>query len=366
MNPNSIVLFYLSEGLPTVTCFNNQNNYYTTERNRKMSKKKPTGIIIGDALGIGPEITVKALSDTAIYRTSKPVLIGDAEVVKRALKITGIDMEIHVIKSPADALIQYPTLNIINVECPELHNANMGEISPISGRAFVQWFQKAIELAEARALGVITYAPLNKEAIHSAGFNFHDETDMIETFTSEDIDTLLILSMSGNFRTASVPPLHLSLRKACEALNYDTVLQSLNLLNNAMKDFEIKNPIIGVSALNPHGGESGLHGDEEIRIIKPAIEEAINRGIDARGPFPPDTVFLRGKNGEFDCVLGMYHDQTRIAMKLVSFKKIIYTVLGISIPFVSVAHGTANDIAGQGIADADNFKQALRYAGSIR
>jgi len=328
--------------------------------------KKPAGIIIGDALGIGPEITVKALSDPRIYRICHPILIGDAEVVKRALTITGIDMDILAIHAPDEACIEYPKLNVIDLQSPELRNAAPGKISPISGRAFVQWFQKAIELAEAGDLGVIAYAPLNKEAVHSAGFDFHDETDMIETFTSEDIDTLLVLSMAGKFRTASVPPLHLSLKKACEVLNKDAVVKSLNLLDKAMKDFGIERPIIGVSALNPHGGESGLHGDEEIRIIRPAIEEALKQGMDVRGPFPPDTVYLRGKNGEFDCVLGMFHDQTRIAMKLVSFKKIIYTVLGTSIQFVSVAHGTANDIAGKGIADAGNFKQALRYAGRVR
>jgi 4-hydroxythreonine-4-phosphate dehydrogenase len=331
-----------------------------------MSKKKPAGIIIGDALGIGPEITVKALSDPVIYRASKPILIGDAKVVKKALTISGIDMEILAIDAPDEARIEYPKLNIINLASPELHNEPMGTVSPVSGRAFVAWFKKAIELAEKGDLGAIVYAPINKEAIHAAGYEFHDETDMIETFSTENIDTLLILSMAGKFRTASVPPLHLSLKKACEVLNRDAVVKSLNLLDKAMKDSGIERPVIGVSALNPHGGESGLHGDEEIRVIKPAIEEAINQGIDARGPFPPDTVYLRGKKGEFDCVLGMFHDQTRIAMKLVSFKKIIYTVLGTSIQFVSVAHGTANDIAGKGIADADNFKQALRYAGRIR
>jgi 4-hydroxythreonine-4-phosphate dehydrogenase len=331
-----------------------------------MNKKTPTGIIIGDALGIGPEITVKALSDPALYRACKPILIGDADTVQKALQLTEIAMEVYPVQSLDQAVIEYPRVNIIDVASPELRYEPWGKISPIAGCATVTWFKRAIELAESGKLRSIVYAPINKEAIHSAGFDFSDETDIIETFSTEKIDMLLILSMAGSFRTASVPPLHLSLKKACEALNKDVIVKSLNLLYTALRNFGITHPVIGVSALNPHGGESGLHGDEEIRIIGPAVEDARNRGIDACGPFPPDTVYLRGKQGEFDCVLGMFHDQTRIAMKLVSFKKIIYTVLGTSIQFLSVAHGTANDIAGKGIADAGNFKGALRYASRIR
>jgi len=331
-----------------------------------MSTKKPTGIIIGDALGIGPEITVKALSDPEIYRTCNPILIGDAEIVKKALALTQTDMTVCPVQSPDEAQIEYPTLNIIDLPSPELQREPQGKISPVSGRAFATWFQKSIEMAETGLLRSIVYAPLNKEAIHSAGFDFHDETDMVKAFSSENVDTLLVLSMADNFRTASVPPLHLSLKEACEVLNRDVIIKSLSLLDKAMKDLGIKNPIIGVSALNPHGGESGLHGKEEIEIIGPAVEESVAKGIDARGPFPPDTVYLRAKNGEFHCVLGMFHDQTRIAMKLISFKKIIYTILGTSIQFVSVAHGTANDIAGKGIADAGNFKLALEHAGRIK
>jgi len=336
------------------------------KRNGTMSKKKPTGIIIGDALGIGPEITVKALSDPSIYRACRPVLIGDAEIVKRALAITQTDMIVRPVQAPDEAPIEYPNLNIIDLPSPELQREPQGKVSPISGRALVTWFQRALAMAEGGILRSIVYAPLNKEAVHAAGFDFHDETDMMQAFSAEKPDMLLVLSMAGKFRTASVPPLHLSLKRACEVLNKDVIVQSLKLLDGAMRDFGITEPVLGVAALNPHGGESGLHGDEEIRIIRPAVEEAIAQGIDARGPFPPDTVYLRGRNGEFDCVLGMFHDQTRIAMKLVSFRKIIYTVLGTPIQFVSVAHGTANDIAGKGIADAGNFKQALRYAGRIR
>lgn len=331
-----------------------------------MRQRKPTGVVIGDAAGIGPEIIVKALFDPIIYRTTAPILIGDAEVVDKALRMTGIEMQIRSIATPGEARIQYPLLNVIDLRFPGLGEIPIGKVSTVAGHAFVRWFQKAIELAEGGEVGAIAYAPLNKEAIHKAGYTFHDETDMIETFTSTPAPLLLVVSMAGRYRSASVPPLHISLKEACERLNRQTILQALILLRDGLKRLGIQKPVIGVAALNPHGGEAGLHGDEEIRIIVPAIQDAQREGIDARGPFPPDTVFVRARAGEFDCVLGMYHDQTRIAMKLIRFKKIIYITLGTPINFVSVAHGTAYDIAGKGLADANNFKQALRYSAKVR
>ncbi|MBW2307280.1 MAG: 4-hydroxythreonine-4-phosphate dehydrogenase PdxA [Deltaproteobacteria bacterium] len=329
-------------------------------------KRKPTCVVIGDAAGIGPEITVKALFDSSLYHASHPILIGDPEVVEQALRITKINMEVRPISSLSEARIQYPVLNIFDLGTPKLQGISMGKISSISGQAFVRWFQKAIEMTDTGELGAIVYAPLNKEAIHAAGYPFRDEVDMIDAFTSAPTPYLLVVSIAGRYRSASIPPLHISLRQACECINTETIFNSIILLHEGLKRFGIDNPVIGVVGLNPHGGESGLHGDEEIRFIQPAVQAAWQKGIEARGPFPPDTVFVKAKAGEFDCVLGMYHDQTRIAMKLLRFKKIIYTTLGTSLNFVSVAHGTAYDIAGKGIADPDNFKQALRYGARVR
>ena len=327
-------------------------------------RKKPTGVVIGDALGIGPEITVKALADPAIYRACRPVLIGDLEVIKRAARKTGVPLQVAAVASPGEADFRYPALSVIPVSFPELSSLPLGKMAPASGEAFVAWFQKGYELAKAGEVGAIVYAPLNKEAVHAAGYPYHDELDIIKDFDKGD-PFLLVVSISGRYRFASIPPLHVSLRRACEALSRESVFRSLLLLDEAMKRLGIPNPVIGVSGINPHAGESGLHGDEEVRIIGPAIEAARKKRIDARGPYPPDTVFVKAKEGEFDCVLGMYHDQTRIALKLLKFKKIIYTTLGIPIHFVSVAHGTAYDIAGKWVADADNFKAALRYAGRV-
>jgi 4-hydroxy-L-threonine phosphate dehydrogenase PdxA len=253
---------------------------------------------------------------------------------------------------------------VIPVPYPELSALPLGQMAPESGKAFVAWFQKGYELANAGEVGAIVYAPLNKEAVHAAGYPYHDELDIIKDFDKGD-PFLLVVSISGRYRFASIPPLHVSLRRACEALSLESVFRSLLLLDEAMKRLGIPNPVVGVAGINPHAGESGLHGDEEVRIIGPAIDAARKKRIDARGPYPPDTVFVKAKEGGFDCVLGMYHDQTRIALKLLKFKKIIYTTLGTPIHFVSVAHGTAYDIAGKWIADADNFKSALRYAGRV-
>jgi 4-phospho-D-threonate 3-dehydrogenase / 4-phospho-D-erythronate 3-dehydrogenase len=330
-----------------------------------MERKKPTGIVIGDALGIGPEIVVKALIDPSIYRACQPVLIGDAEIVKRALKKLRMKMEVRIVASPGEADIRHPVLNLIQIPFPELYPLPLGRLSPLSGKAFVAWFKKGYELAEAGQVGAIVYAPLNKESVHGAGYPFHDELEMIKDFHHGN-PFLLVVSIAGRYRFASIPPLHASLRQACEAMSMDSVSRSILLLNEGMGRFGIPKPVIGVAGLNPHAGESGLHGDEEMRMIGPAIEAARRKGIDARGPYPPDTIFVKAKKKEFDCVLGMYHDQTRIALKLLRFKRIIYTTLGTPIHFVSVAHGTAYDIAGKWMADADNFKIALKYAAKVR
>jgi len=327
--------------------------------------KKPTGVVIGDALGIGPEITVKALADPGIYRACRPVLIGDLEIVRRAVRKTGAALRVTAVATPREADFRYPVLSVIPISYPELSSLPLGKMASVSGKAFVAWFQRGYELARAGEVGAVVYAPLNKEAVHAAGYPYHDELDIIKDFDKGD-PFLLVVSISGRYRFASIPPLHVSLRRACEELSLESVFRSLLLLNEGMKRLGIRKPIIGVSGLNPHAEESGLHGDEESRIIGPAIDAARKEGIEARGPYPPDTVFVKAKNGEFDCVLGMYHDQTRIALKLLKFKKIIYTTLGTPIHFVSVAHGTAYDIAGKWVAEADNFRLALRYAERVR
>ncbi len=330
-----------------------------------MKGRKPTGVIIGDALGIGPEIAVKALQDPALYRACQPILIGDAKIVKRAVQKTGTKLEVRPIAFPDEGDLRYPALNVIHLPYPELYSLPMGQMSPVSGKAFVNWFKKGYELAEAGQVGAIVYAPLNKEAVHSAGYPYHDELDIIKGFHGGD-PFLLVVSIAGRYRFASIPPLHASLHQACEAISVDSVLRSLILLQEGMMQLGIQKPVIGVAGLNPHAGESGLHGDEEVRRIGPAIEAAKRKGIDARGPYPPDTVFVKAKEGAFDCVLGMYHDQTRIALKLLRFKRIIYTTLGTPMHFVSVAHGTAYDIAAKWIADPGNFKLALRFAAKVR
>ena len=189
-----------------------------------MAGRKPTGIVIGDALGIGPEITVKALADPFLYRACQPILIGDPEIVKRALKKSKVKMDVRIVASPGEATIRYPALNLIPIPFPELYPLPMGKLSPLSGKAFVAWFRKGYELAETGQVGAMVYAPLNKESVYGAGYPFHDEVDMIKNFHKGN-PFLLVVSMAGRYRFASVPPLHISLRQACEDLSVDAVFR---------------------------------------------------------------------------------------------------------------------------------------------
>jgi 4-hydroxythreonine-4-phosphate dehydrogenase len=191
-------------------------------------EKMPTGVVIGDALGIGPEITVKALADKRIYEACRPVLIGDLEIVKRAARKTRAGLRVVAASSPGEADFRFPRLPVIPVPFPGLSSLPLGRAAPASGEAFVAWFRKGYDLARSGEVGALVYAPLNKEAVHAAGFPYHDELDIIKDFEGGD-PFLLVVSIAGRYRFASVPPLHVSLGEACAALSRESVSRSILL-----------------------------------------------------------------------------------------------------------------------------------------
>lgn len=320
------------------------------------------GITMGDAAGIGPEITVKTLSEKRVYEWCSPIVLGDAKVMELALKITGLNFDIRPVKEVTGAGFQYGVIDVLDYANIDIDRLKLGVVDEMCGRAAVIYTQEAGRMALEGKIQAIVSAPLNKDSMHQAGYRFEGQAQILAEVTGiKRYGMLLIL---GSVRLMLVTT-HVSLRKACDMITKDRVVGMIELANESLTSFGIKKPKIAVSALNPHGGEGGLFGTEEIAEIIPAIEEAKKMDIDAIGPIPADTVFVRAKEGEFDIVLALYHDQGTMAMKLLGFGTVVTLLSGLPIIRTSVGHGTAFDIAGKNIADPKNLIEAVRVAAQM-
>jgi len=319
-------------------------------------------VTMGDAAGIGPEIILKSL-DSYSPQSARTVVVGGYEVFRRAAETVRSPLLLKRIRDVDEGDYQNGTVNILDLEEPDPSLVPYGAISPASARASVLAIRKVYEISQANTVKAIVSAPLNKQAMKEAGFDFGDECDLMAHLTGAPMPMMLLIS--DKMRMATLSPLHVPLRQACDNITSQRVLRALEVLHASLFSFGLSKPLIGIAALNPHGGEGGTLGDEEIREIVPAVRAAIARGLDVRGPFPADTLFFRASKGEFDAVLAMYHDQGRIAMKTADFGRITIAMIGIPVPFLTVAHGTAYDIAGTGKADPSNFVQVLQLANDI-
>jgi 4-hydroxythreonine-4-phosphate dehydrogenase len=336
-----------------------------------MAKKKPTiGITMGDPAGIGPEIVVKALCDDRVTGWCNPVLVGDLRVIQKAAAEQHVQKQIKSVDNIGKAEFDRNIINVYSLDLVDLDKLEMGKISSMSGEAAFQCVKTVIDLALAGEIDATVTAPINKKSIHFAGHRFSGHTEIYARFTQAKNYAMLLVD--ENFRVVHVST-HVSLKKACNAVKKERIVEVTELLNNACKQFGIPEPRIGIAALNPHAGDGGLFGDEEIREILPAVEQAKELGIDAEGPLPADTLFAFAKAGAFDGCVAMYHDQGHIPFKLTAFqwdqamnkmKRItgVNITLGLPIIRTSVDHGTAFEIAGKGIARKDALVLAIKYA----
>lgn len=340
----------------------------------KENERPLLAVTMGDPASIGPEITVKALADPQVYELCRSLIIGDACMMKQALKITGHEeMHIHAISSPKEARFEYGTIDVLDLKLVNAETLPLGKVSAEAGEAAFRYVEKAIELAmNKEADGTVTNA-LNKEAINLAGHHFAGHTEIYAQYTHTDKYTMMLAL--GNMRVVHVST-HVSLREACDRVKKARVKEVIRIAHQACLDLGIKHPRIGVAGLNPHSGENGLFGTEEIEEIIPAIKEACAEGMDAQGPIPPDTIFSKARGGWYDIVVAMYHDQGHIPMKLIGFvydiengawKSVegVNITLGLPIVRVSVDHGTAFDQAGKGTADPSSLKNAIDYAARL-
>ncbi len=331
------------------------------------------GISVGDPAGIGPEITAKALSLKEIYELCRPLVIGEAEMMKDAARFSGLDLKTCSVQSPEDGTYRLGTIDILDLRNIDGRSIRYKRVSADTGKASFEYIKKVIDLAMNKKIDATVTGPINKEAINLAGFHYAGHTEIYAEFTHTQDDAMMLLPR--NFRVIHVST-HVSLREACNRVKKDRVHRVIRIGFETLKRLGLDHPRIGVAGLNPHAGENGLVGREEIEEIEPAVKKAQGEGLAVEGPIPPDTVFSKMQGGQYDLVVVMYHDQGHIPTKLLGFQydektKTWGSISGINITCglpiirVSVDHGTAFGKAGEGRANPESMIQAIKIAAQL-
>jgi len=332
--------------------------------------RKIIAVTMGDPAGIGAEISAKVFSDPALYERCRPLIVGNKDIMEKAVEIVGAKLKIRPIEKVSEARFEPGTADVLHVPGLDLSTFRFGEVSAQCGDAAFTYVRKVIDLALAGEVDATVTNALNKEAMNLAGHHFDGHTEIYAHFTNTAKYTMMLAH--DDLRVVHVST-HVSLREACDRVKKQRVLDVIRIADAACKALGIERPRIGVAGLNPHSGENGLFGREEIEEIRPAIEAALAEGIDADGPVPPDTVFSKARGGWYDIVVAMYHDQGHIPLKLVGFvydRELgrwnsvagVNITLGLPIIRTSVDHGTAFDHAGKGDANELSLKNAIDYA----
>ncbi|MGB9826962.1 MAG: 4-hydroxythreonine-4-phosphate dehydrogenase PdxA [Thermosphaera sp.] len=319
-------------------------------------------ITMGDPAGSGPELTIKALRKLAPTFEAIPILIGDFNVFTKAASIVNAkDLVFVKVEHPREAVKAPFTVNVIDLNNVKLEELVYGKPSPMGGRASYECIVKAVDYAVKGEVDAIVTAPISKESLNIAGYKYPGHTELLADLTnSKEVRMMLV---ARHLRVVHVTT-HVSLRKAIDMIKKDRVLRTIEITDDYLKKyFGIERPVLGIAGLNPHAGEGGLFGDEEIIEIVPAINEAMNKGINVKGPYPPDSVFYRAYyNKEFDAVVAMYHDQGHIPLKMVGFMEGVNITLGLPIIRVSPDHGTVWGKAGTGRGDETATLEAIKIA----
>ena len=321
-------------------------------------------ITMGDPAGVGPEVTAKALADGELVALCRPLVIGDARILEKAAEAVGASrsLSIRAWKSPADAPFDRHGIDVLDLANVDRTDWAWGKLSAGSGRASMEYIRKAIELCDSKVASGIVTAPINKEATTLAGEKDLGHMELFSrVYVAKNQATMLV---SGKLRCVHLST-HYSLRDALDRITRERILQRLVTTHEDFRRWGMERPKIAVSAINPHGGEHGLMGSEEQEQMAPAVADAQAMGIDARGPYPADSVFVRAMRGEFDAVIAMFHDQGHIPVKVHGFEQSVSVALGLPIVRTSVDHGTAFDIAGKGVADALSMRESVRVAAEI-
>ncbi len=322
-------------------------------------EKPAIAITMGDPCGIGPEVVVKALADPRVYASCRPMVIGNTYAMNQAVKATGLPLAIRETDDPTCAGEDPATVDVVDIHNLNPEDITVGQISVPCGKAAMEWVSKAGQLALAGVVDGIATAPLNKEAAAMAGYESIGHTELLQELSGARIVPTML--MSKNLRVVHLTT-HRSLRVACDYVKKDRILDFLQLTHDSFVKWGFPNPRIAAAGLNPHNSDGGLIGNEEADEIAPAVAAARERGINVVGPIPADSVFPQAIEGRYDAVLAMFHDQGHIPVKVYGFEESVTANLGLPFVRTSVDHGTAFDIAGQGIAQHISMLESIRLA----
>lgn len=311
-----------------------------------MGKKKKIAITIGEPAGIGTEVVLKALLDEGVINECNPLIIGDKVVIEEAVAKMKIDFDISA-------------YDILDLKCIKNRNFQKCSSTKNGGIASVAYIKKAVDLASANIVNGIVTAPISKESLKMAGYSWPGHTEMIAEFTNTRDFAMMLCG--GQLRVI-LATIHVAIKNVPELITKQRVLKTIILAEKACSLLGLVTPKIAVAGLNPHAGEGGIFGDEEIQHIAPAIYEAHKMGIWVDGPLPPDALFWKAYNGEYDIVVCMYHDQGLIPLKMIAFDKGVNVTVGLPFIRTSPDHGTAFDIAWKGLADPSSMIEAIKLA----
>lgn len=322
-------------------------------------KKPLIAVTIGDPAGIGPEIAVRTIADRGLRAEADCIVIGDAGAVRDAIRITKTDLRVNCVDDPAEGDYSEGVFNLIDLKNIDMENFAYGKVSAMCGKAAYEYIAKSIELTLAGRADAVATAPINKEALRAAGVDYIGHTEIFAALTDTN-DPLTMFETNGMrifFLTR-----HVSIRNMVDMITKERIIDYVERCTEALARLGVTEGTMAVAGLNPHSGEHGLFGSEEVDEIAPAVEELRSRGYNVVGPVSADSVFHQAAMGKFNSVLSLYHDQGHIAAKTLDFDRTIAVTNSMPVLRTSVDHGTAFDIAGKGIAGSVSMIEAVRLA----
>ena len=319
---------------------------------------KPTiALVQGDAAGVGPELMTRLLALDEVRERANVLIVSDARVFRAGCRVTGIETRVREIARVEDADYADGAPNLLDLPAVDPAEAPLGRVSVAAGAAVLEWFGRALDLAVAERVDGICFMPFNKQAMRKAGLDTEDELQWARARLAHDgrASEFNVVDGMWNARVTS----HVPLREVADRLTVDGIVEAVVLADRTMRAAGFERPRIGVAALNPHAGEGGQMGTEEIDVIEPAVRQARSRRIAVEGPFPSDTLYVKMRDRQFDCAVSMYHDQGQIAIKLLGFDRGVTVLGGLPVPVATPAHGTAYDIAGANTANLEPCRHAF-------